>query len=427
MQDRIAVVGLGYVGLPLAVALAEHGHAVIAYDVDPKRIAALQANRDATGQVQPDELAAAAGRLTFSSDPAAVADASAIAITVPTPIGPGRQPDLGILRRCCTDIGPHLARGTLVILESTVFPGVTEDYVGPWLAASSGLHAGEDFVLAYSPERVNPGDTQHGLKRIAKVLAAQDAETLDRARAIYEPVIEAGLHIAPSIQTAEAAKVIENTQRDLNIALMNELALIFDRLDLRTADVLAAAGSKWNFLPFKPGLVGGHCIGVDPYYLTAKAESVGYQPDVILAGRRVNDGMGAYIGRQVAQHIASSGARPVAARVGVLGLAFKEDVPDIRNSRVPDILEELAGFGIQALLHDPYADPTEAEAEYGLALQPMSALTDLDALILAVPHSPFSRDGGALGALVRPGGLLCDVKSVVAPADVPDHCRYWSL
>lgn len=426
MREQIAVIGLGYVGLPLAVALAEQAP-VTAFDIDSRRVRQLARGRDTTGQIADSAIAAVQSNLSFTREAADLAEASFYILTVPTPLDASQRPDLSAIKAACATVGRTLDRGDVVVLESTVYPGATEEFLGPCLAEASGLSAGTDFALGYSPERINPGDSQHSLKAITKIIAAQDAQSLARLRRVYAPVITAGLYEAPDIPTAEAAKVIENTQRDLNIALMNELALIFDRLGLRTADVLAAAGTKWNFLAFQPGLVGGHCIGVDPYYLTAKAEAVGYDPQVILAGRRINDGMGQYIGRHVARHVARSGARPVDARVGILGLSFKENVPDIRNSRVPDIAAELAAFGVRALVHDPYADPDEAQADYGLALQPWSAMTDLDALILAVPHSAFSRDGAELGALIRPGGLLCDIKSVVAPASVPEHCHYWSL
>ena len=317
--------------------------------------------------------------------------------------------------------------GAVVVFESTVYPGVTEDFCAPLLEEASGLKRGRDFFLGYSPERINPGDHEHRLESVVKVVAGEDAATLDRVARAYGAIIPAGIHRASSIRVAEAAKVIENTQRDLNIALMNELALIFDRLGLRTADVLAAAGTKWNFLRFTPGLVGGHCIGVDPYYLTAKAETVGYHPEVILAGRRINDGMGRFVARKLLQLLATSGREIAHAKIGVLGLTFKENVPDLRNSRVPDILAELTEFGLAALVHDPLAAPQEAKRQYGIRLAGMEEFRALDAVVLAVPHRLY------LGPLrkavidaVAPGGVVIDVKSAFGPGDFP-VARYWSL
>jgi UDP-N-acetyl-D-galactosamine dehydrogenase len=321
-----------------------------------------------------------------------------------------------------------LRPGGLVVFESTVYPGLTEELCGPLLAAASGLRQGQDFQLGYSPERINPGDRAHRLETIAKVVAAESPDALERVAALYGPVAVAGLHRAPSIRVAEAAKVIENTQRDLNIALMNELALICDRLGIRTHDVLAAAATKWNFLPFTPGLVGGHCIGVDPYYLTAKAERLGYHPEVILAGRRINDGMGGFVAQKLVKLLIAKEVPVRRARVGVLGLTFKENVPDLRNSRVPDILKELASFGIAALLHDPLADAGAAQHEYGLELAPLALLRDLDALVLAVPHRAYLEHGElGLAAMLGPRGILSDVRSALDPARLPATITYWSL
>jgi len=347
---------------------------------------------------------------------------------VPTPIDADRRPDLAPLASACRLIGPALRPGAVVVFESTVYPGLTREFCGPALAKASGLRQGIDFKLGYSPERINPGDRQHRLETITKIVAGEDAATLERVAAVYGRLVNAGLHRASSIEVAEAAKVIENTQRDLNIALMNELAIIFDRLDIPTSEVLKAAGTKWNFLPFTPGLVGGHCIGVDPYYLTAKAESVGYHPQVILAGRRINDGMGAYIAQRLVKLLIAADHRVRNTRIGILGLAFKEDVPDLRNSRVPDIVAELRAFGIEALVHDPLANAEEARHEYGLELVPMTALRELDGLVLAVPHRQF-RDGdfAALFATLSPGGVLVDVKSAIDRALVPQGVTYWSL
>ncbi len=349
-------------------------------------------------------------------------------MTVPTPIDGERRPDLSPLESACRLIGPALRPGAVVVFESTVYPGVTREICGPILAEASGLRQGIDFKLGYSPERINPGDKEHRLETIMKIVAGEDEATLERVAAVYGAVVKAGLHRASSIEVAEAAKVIENTQRDLNIALMNELAIIFDRLGIPTMEVLRAAGTKWNFLPFTPGLVGGHCIGVDPYYLTAKAEAVGYFPQVILAGRRINDGMGAFIAQRLVKMLISAERRVKGARVGILGLAFKEDVPDLRNSRVPDIVAELRDFGIEAMVHDPLANPDEAKHEYGLELHDLSAFRDLDGLVLAVPHRAFRGVGHErLLAALAPGGVFVDVKTAIDRDLVPPGIAYWSL
>jgi UDP-N-acetyl-D-glucosamine/UDP-N-acetyl-D-galactosamine dehydrogenase len=349
-------------------------------------------------------------------------------VAVPTPIDEHRRPDLSYLERASELLGSAIAPGAVVVYESTVYPGVTEDVCGPILERVSGLRRGRDFFLGYSPERINPGDKEHTLERIVKVVAGEDAATLDRVAAAYGAIVEAGVHRAPSIQVAEAAKVIENTQRDLNIALMNELAIIFDRLGLRTADVLAAAGSKWNFLPFRPGLVGGHCIGVDPYYLTSKAEQVGYHPEVILAGRRINDGMGAFVAQKTVKLLARRPVPLSSARVAVLGLTFKENVADLRNSRVPDIVQELTAFGIEVLVHDHVADAEEAETEYGLRLSRWEELRDLDAIVLAVPHRAYpERIQACLPGMMRHGGVVIDVKAALDAARLGPDVAYWSL
>jgi UDP-N-acetyl-D-galactosamine dehydrogenase len=324
-------------------------------------------------------------------------------------------------------VGSALSKGAVVVYESTVYPGATEDICGPVLEKHSGLVRGRDFKLGYSPERINPGDTEHALERITKVVSGEDAESTKRIADAYGAIITAGVHVAPTIKVAEAAKVIENTQRDLNIALMNELAVIFERLGIRTHDVLAAAGTKWNFLRFSPGLVGGHCIGVDPYYLTAKAESEGYHPQVILAGRRINDGMGAFIVSKLVRMMADSDKPISRLRVGILGLAFKENVRDLRNSRVPDIVRELKIYGITPLVCDPLADHEQAHEEYGIHLDAFGSFTDLDAVILAVPHKETLGNLKAVCATLRPGGALIDVKSALTPGDVPVNLRYWSL
>ncbi len=427
LQERgYAIVGLGYVGLPVALAFARHFAPVTGFDISRTRVDALRRGEDWTGEIARTDLESSTLRLTH--DPADLGGASFFVVTVPTPIDTDRRPDLAALDSACRLIGPALRPGAVVIFESTVYPGLTREICGPILAEASGLRQGVDFKLGYSPERINPGDRTHRLETITKVVAGEDAETLERVAAAYGKIVEAGLHRAPSIEVAEAAKVIENTQRDLNIALMNELAIIFDRLGISTTEVLKAAGTKWNFLPFTPGLVGGHCIGVDPYYLTAKAESVGYHPQVILAGRRINDGMGAYIAQRLVKMLIAAEHRVKNTRIGILGLAFKEDVPDLRNSRVPDIVAELRAFGIEAIVHDPLANPEEARREYGLELSPMSELRELDGLVLAVPHRRFREKGFAEAlAALSPGGVLVDVKSAVDRALVPAGITYWSL
>jgi UDP-N-acetyl-D-galactosamine dehydrogenase len=426
MERGFAVVGLGYVGLPVALALARNFAPVIGFDISSRRIAALAAGSDATGEVTAAALRDTSLRLT--DDPDRLAEASFIVVTVPTPIDADRRPDLRPLREACALIGPRLKPGSVVVFESTVYPGLTRDVCGPWLASASGLRQGIDFKLGYSPERINPGDRRHRLETIVKIVAGEDDQTLERIAAVYEKMVEAGLHRAPSIEVAEAAKVIENTQRDLNIALMNELAIIFDRLGIPTRDVLAAAGTKWNFLPFTPGLVGGHCIGVDPYYLTARAEAAGYYPQVILSGRRINDGMGAFIAQRLVKLLLAAG-RPVnGAQIGIVGLTFKEDVPDLRNSRVPDIVAELREFGITARVADPLADPEEARREYRLELRPLAEFAGLDGLVLAVPHRVVAEAGWErLFSAVVPGGVFVDIKSAVPRERVPSALHYWSL
>jgi UDP-N-acetyl-D-glucosamine/UDP-N-acetyl-D-galactosamine dehydrogenase len=425
-DERIAVVGLGYVGLPVALAFARRFPGTLGFDVNARRIAELAGGSDRTGEVDREVLERT--ELLFTADVADLSGATFYVITVPTPIDLYRRPDLSHLEHASEAVGRVMRPGSVVVYESTVYPGVTELVCGPILERTSGLVRGRDFFLGYSPERINPGDREHSLERVVKVVAGEDAATLDRVAAAYGAIIDAGLHRAPSIQVAEAAKVIENTQRDLNIALMNELAIIFDRLGVRTSDVLAAAGSKWNFLPFRPGLVGGHCIGVDPYYLTSKAEAVGYHPEVILAGRRINDGMGAYVAQKAAKLL---GRRPVAltsTRVAVLGVTFKENVADLRNSRTPDIADELRSYGIEVLVHDPHADPEEAEEEYGLRLSPWHDLVDLDGVVVAVAHRSYAeRLGGELTGMMRPDGVIIDVKSMLNEKDFPPPLTYWSL
>jgi UDP-N-acetyl-D-galactosamine dehydrogenase len=426
MKERIGIVGLGYVGLPLALAISRKFAPVIGFDINARKIQFLKKGIDRTGEANLAELRRS--RLILSSRPADLKKCTFFIVAVPTPVDEHKQPDLTPLIRASETLGKVIQPGAVVVYESTVYPGVTENVCGRVLEQVSGLRRGSDFKLGYSPERINPGDREHSFEKIMKVVSGEDAESLARIAAVYGKVVKAGIHRAPSIRVAEAAKVIENTQRDLNIALMNELALIFDRLGIRTRDVLAAAGTKWNFLKFQPGLVGGHCIGVDPYYLTNLAEQVGYHPQVILAGRRINDGMGAFIGQKLIKLLAQSGSAIKGARVGVLGLTFKENVPDIRNSRVPDILEELGEFGAQTLVSDSRADAEEALAEYGIKLVAFDSLNNLDALILAVPHAEYkSLPIGQLLKGLRSGGILIDVKSILDPADLPPGIRYWCL
>jgi len=423
-QRCISVIGLGYVGLPVAVAFGKAGFPVVGLDIDPRRVAALREGLDHTGEVNPDDLKAAALRLT--TDPADLKDANFHIITVPTPVSQAKRPDLGPLLAATRTVGRQLKVGDIVVYESTVYPGATELECVPILEAESGLRMGRDFGVGYSPERINPGDREHRFETIRKVVSGSDAETLEIVAAVYGSVVKAGVHRASSLAVAEAAKVIENTQRDLNIALMNELSLIFGRLGIDTHDVLEAAGTKWNFLKFVPGLVGGHCIGVDPYYLTHRAEQVGYRPKVILAGRRVNDGMGQHVAQEIVKHLLRSGARED-LRVTVLGLTFKEDVPDVRNTRVVDIVQELEAFGVAVQVHDPLADPVEVAHEYGLMLTPRSDLAPADAVVLAVPHTAFAAfDWCSLADLLKGRrGLMVDIKARLDRNAVPEGVALW--
>ena len=426
MQERVGVIGLGYVGLPVALAFAGRFEGTVGFDIRQARVEALRAGHDATAEVEKERLLSSS--LHVTADPADLAGVTFFVVTVPTPIDDSKRPDLTAMIKASETVGRVLKPGAVVVYESTVYPGVTEEVCGPVLERISGLRCGIDFTLGYSPERINPGDREHTLERIVKVVSGQDAATLDRVAAAYGAIVTAGVHRAPTIKVAEAAKVIENTQRDLNIALMNELAMIFDRLGINTRDVLDAAGTKWNFLKFSPGLVGGHCIGVDPYYLTAKAESVGFRPDTILAGRRINDGMGAFIANKMVKLLLASGRDGSALRVGVLGLTFKEDVPDIRNSRVPDILQELREFGIDPIIHDPHAEADEVAHEYGLTLSALDAFSGLDALVLAVSHREYREMAStSLFGMLKAGGLLVDVKSCIPRSSVPEGIAYWSL
>jgi UDP-N-acetyl-D-galactosamine dehydrogenase len=425
-MERIGIVGLGYVGLPVAIEFAKHFEGTVGFDIDADKVQELRSGHDRTGEIDGDSLRNST--LQFTSSVADLEDVSFFVVAVPTPVDATNRPDLSALVRASETVGSVPKPGAVVVYESTVYPGATEEICGPALERASGLNAGVDFFLGYSPERINPGDREHTLPRITKVVSGQDGETLERVAALYERVIPAGVHRASSIMVAEAAKVIENTQRDLNIALMNEIALICDRLGIRTTEVLQAAGTKWNFLPFSPGLVGGHCIGVDPYYLTTKAEQMGYRPEVILAGRRINDRMGEFVATTLVKKLIQSRARVDGARVGVLGLTFKENVSDLRNSRVPDIISTLEEYGIEVLVHDPLASPAAAMDEYGVELRSMESFTELDGLVLAVPHHRYlDAPVEELTAMVRDGGILIDVKSVIAPEACRADVTLWSL
>ena len=420
MSTVIAVVGLGYVGLPLAVAFGTRGE-TIGYDLSAARIDSYRRHCDPTGGVGSDELQAAA-QLTVTTDPSLLARADVIIVTVPTPVDEARRPDFSPLIAASETVGRHMQRGTLVIYESTVYPGATEEICIPVLERASGMTWKGDFSVGYSPERINPGDRQHTLANTLKVVAGDSPATLERVAQLYEQVVEAGVHRAAGIKVAEAAKVIENTQRDINIALMNELALIFDRLGIDTLEVLEAAGTKWNFLPFRPGLVGGHCIGVDPYYLAHKAEMVGHHPEVILAGRRINDSMAAYVAQQTVKHMIKAGSPVKGAPVIVLGLTFKENCPDLRNSKVAEIVRELADFGCAVSVHDPIAVPDDAREEYGIALTPWEQLpAQADAIVAVVDRRDYiERPLDDLLAHLRPGGVFVDVKSGFDAAAIRD-------
>ncbi len=417
IQDvRLAVVGLGYVGLPLAVEFGKHRD-VLGFDINTRRIEELRAGRDHTLEVDGPELAQAR-HLRYSSDPAELAAANVFIVTVPTPIDEYKQPDLTPLERASETIGRILKRGDIVIYESTVYPGATEEVCVPVLERISGLKFNVDFYAGYSPERINPGDKQHRVSTIRKVTSGSTPEVADLVDELYRQIITAGTHKAPSIKVAEAAKVIENTQRDVNIALINELALIFNRLGIDTLDVLQAAGTKWNFLPFRPGLVGGHCIGVDPYYLTHKAQSIGYHPEIILAGRRLNDSMGGYVVSQLVKAMTKRRIQVQGSRVLVMGLTFKENCPDLRNTRVVDIVRELGEYSIEVDVYDPWVDAAEAQHEYGLTPVAKPAVGAYDGIILAVAHEQFAAMGAAaLRALSKPEHVLYDLKYVLAAGE----------
>jgi UDP-N-acetyl-D-galactosamine dehydrogenase len=423
-KRKISVIGLGYVGLPVAVAFGKQGK-VIGFDINPVRIEALRRGVDRTHEVDPQDLAWA--DILYTSDPNDLRAADFHIVAVPTPVNKAKQPDLTPVIHASETVGRQLKCRDIVVYESTVYPGATEEECVPVLERESGLKCGVDFFVGYSPERINPGDKEHTFTSITKVVSGQDRETLDTVAAVYGSVVKAGVHRTSTIKVAEAAKVIENTQRDLNISLMNELALIFNKMGIDTHDVLAAASTKWNFLRFEPGLVGGHCIGVDPYYLTHKARILGYIPKVILAGRSINDGMGIYISGQVIKQLIHAGYPVKGSRVTVLGLTFKENVPDLRNSRVIDIVRELMEYAVQVQVHDPLAEATEAMEEYGIALIPEDQLQPADAVILAVPHRHYLAKGWAcVTSLLKNGhGVVVDVKAKLPRERIPDGVRLW--
>lgn len=411
----VAVVGLGYVGLPIAVEFGKICR-TIGYDLSAAKVASLRAGRDPTGEVDGEALRVAT-ELVFTTAPSRIAEADYIIVAVPTPVDEAHQPDFGPLLSSSNAIGKNMKRNATVVFESTVYPGATEEVCIPALERASDMKWKRDFHVGYSPERINPGDKEHTLTKVVKVVAGDDAETLEKVAILYESIVRAGVHRASSIKVAEAAKVIENTQRDLNIALMNELAIIFDKIGIDTTEVLEAAGTKWNFLKFSPGLVGGHCIGVDPYYLTHKAETLGYHPQVILAGRRINDGMGKFVAEQTIKGLIRAGHQVRGAKVVVLGLTFKEDCPDLRNSRVIDVIDELQSYGVEVFVHDPIADGEEARHEYGVELLAWDVLPQSEAIVAAVAHRDFLElPLDFLLAKLKPAGCLIDVKARF-PAD----------
>jgi UDP-N-acetyl-D-galactosamine dehydrogenase len=423
----VAVVGLGYVGLPLAIEFGKQ-YKTIGFDLSEAKIRAYLDHDDPTGEVASEEFAASR-LLEPTNDPGALAQADFVVVAVPTPVDDAHNPDFTPLIGASNTIGKHIKKGATVVFESTVYPGATEEVCVPLIEKLSGLRWKEGFFIGYSPERINPGDREHTLTRIVKVVSGDSPDTLDLVAKMYGSIITAGVYRASSIKVAEAAKVIENTQRDLNIALMNELAVIFNRMDIDTTEVLEAAGTKWNFLPFRPGLVGGHCIGVDPYYLTHKAERLGYHPEVILAGRRINDNMAKFVAEQTVKSLIQSGASVRGANVIVLGLTFKENCPDLRNSKVIDLVRELESFGVTVHVHDPVAQPEEALHEYGVTLKTWEELPQSEAIVAAVAHKPFrDRALGDFQAKLPFGGLFVDVKCMMKPERLAElGIRTWRL
>lgn len=423
----VAVVGLGYVGLPLAVEFGKKFR-TIGFDLSKEKIESYRKFIDPTGEVSTETLKAAT-MLEVTTDPQNLSQADFIIVAVPTPVDEAHQPDFSPLIGSSTSVGKHMKRGAIVVYESTVYPGATEEVCIPILEKNSGMKWKQDFHVGYSPERINPGDKERTLTKIIKVVSGDDEETLKKVADLYGSVITAGVYPASNIKVAEAAKVIENTQRDLNIALMNELSIIFDKIGIDTLEVLEAAGTKWNFLPFRPGLVGGHCIGVDPYYLTHKAEMLGYHPQVILAGRRINDGMGKIIAEQTIKHMTRAGSSVYGSKVNVMGLTFKEDCPDLRNSRVIDVIRELQSYGVEVCVHDPVPDTEEALHEYGLKLYSWENLPQADAIVMAVPHKEFiQRPAADYLTKVKSKGVLIDVKSRFNRAEFSDAgLHIWRL
>ena len=425
MVKRIAVCGLGYVGLPVAVAFSRRFD-TIGFDVDKRRITRLKEGDDWTGEIERDALLAST--LQFTDQLSDLQGCDFFVVAVPTPVDEKNNPDFSLLIRACQSIGSILQPGSIVVFESTVHPGATEEICGPELEKASGLRCGIDFKLGYSPERINPGDREHPLEKIVKIVSGQDAESLEVIAGVYEQIIDAGVHRASSIKVAEAAKVLENTQRDINIALMNEVSKICDLVGIRTSEVLAAAGTKWNFLKFTPGLVGGHCIGVDPYYLTSKAQELGYHPEVILSGRRINDGMAAHVASRLVQSLARNGRFNGETRVGILGMTFKENVPDIRNSKVVDLYNALRQYGLTPVACDPMVDRDQMEHEYGIKLVERDEFHSMDVLILAVPHcDTMDSIWEDLPQLVKTGGMVCDLKSALDTKRLPADLSYWTL
>jgi UDP-N-acetyl-D-glucosamine/UDP-N-acetyl-D-galactosamine dehydrogenase len=418
-DEVVAVVGLGYVGLPLAVEFGKKGR-TIGFDLSATKIENYKRFVDPTGEVSTDELKESR-HLEVTTDPSMLAQADYIVVAVPTPVDIAHNPDFTPLEGASKTVGTHMKKGAIVVYESTVYPGATEEVCIPLLEKHSGMKWKEDFHVGFSPERINPGDKEHRLTTILKVVSGDDEETLERVASLYESVVTAGVHRASSVKVAEAAKVIENTQRDLNIALMNELAIIFDKVGIDTLEVLKAAGTKWNFLPFRPGLVGGHCIGVDPYYLTHKAEMIGYHPQVILAGRRINDGMAKFVAEKTVKNLIANGFHVKGSKINVIGLTFKENCPDLRNSKVADIVHELESYGCDVHVHDPVADSAESEHEYGIKLQSWESLPKADALIMAVPHKEVvARSLIDIESKLNEGGCFIDVKSQFDPKAIKE-------
>ena len=423
-ENAIAIIGVGYVGLPLALSLAKFHPKVLGYDLDNERVSELNSGFDRNNNLKN----VIPSNLEFTVDLSRIERATTYIITVPTPIDEKRLPDLNPLKQACSDVAQVISRGDLIIVESTVYPGVTEDVCGPLIQEKSGLKQSKDFFLGYSPERINPGDDKNTLEAVVKVISAQDDKTMDRVKKIYEPVVKAGLFAASSIQTAEASKIVENIQRDLNVALMNELAIIFDKMNIRTADVLEAAGTKWNFQKFTPGLVGGHCIGVDPYYLISKAEALGYYPELIRAARRLNNSLADYVSQKTIDLLAISGVSVADSRIGVLGMTFKENVSDLRNSQAPVIVNELKKYGGKVFAHDPYISESSFLESHGIDLTGWHDLRDLDAVLVIVPHDFYIRENReAIFETIKTDGIFIDVKSAFDRTLLLGEQKYWSL